>query len=289
MTQHDDPRTPEPSIPPQHQENPGTEAALRPAADHGETSYRGSGKLEGRVALITGADSGIGRAVAVAFAREGADVVVSYLSEERDAEDTARLIREAGRRALTVAGDIGDPAHCQALVRRTVDEFGALDVLVNNAAYQNNFKTLSDITPEELDRHYRTNVYAIFYLCQAALPHLKPGASVINTSSVQAYQPSPSILAYASTKGAVVTLTRGLAKLLAEQGIRVNSVAPGPIWTPLVVQGEADAAPEFGQKTPLGRPGQPAELAATYVLLASNDSSYTTGAIYAITGGELTA
>lgn len=289
MTQNDDPRTPEPSIPPQHQDRPGTEARLHPAADHGETSYRGSGKLAGKVALITGADSGIGKAVALAFAREGADVVVSYLSEDADAEDTARLVREAGQRALTLAGDIGDPAHCQSLVQRTVAEFGGLDVLVNNAAYQNNFKTLAEITPEELERHYRTNVFAIFFLCQAALPHLKPGASIINTSSVQAYQPSPSILAYASTKGAVVTLTKGLAKLLADQGVRVNSVAPGPIWTPLVVQGDADAAPEFGQKTPLGRPGQPADLAATYVLLASADSSYTTGAIYAITGGELTA
>ncbi|GGM22065.1 SDR family oxidoreductase [Deinococcus aerophilus] len=289
MTHHDDPRTPEPAIPPQHQDNPGTEAGLEPAADHGETSYHGSGKLKGKVALITGADSGIGKAVAIAFAREGADVVISYLSEDRDAEDTARLVREAGRQALTIAGDIGDPAHCQKLVERTVAEFGALDVLVNNVAYQNSFKDLGDVTPQELERHYRTNVFAIFYLCQSALPHLKPGASIINTSSVQAYQPSPNILAYASTKGAVVTMTKGLAKMLAEHGIRVNSVAPGPIWTPLVVQGDADSAPEFGQNTPLGRPGQPAELAATYVLLASGDSAYTTGAIYAITGGELTA
>lgn len=288
MTQ-DDPRQPAPNIPPQKQDNPGTEAALNPKADHGETSYRGSGKLEGKVALITGADSGIGKAVALAFAREGADVVVSYLDEHEDAEDTARLVREAGRRVLTLPGDIGEQAHCKELVERTVAEFGALDVLINNAAYQNNFDELDEITPEELEKHYRTNVFSIFYLCQAALPHLKPGASIVNTASVQAYQPTPALLPYASTKGAVVTFTKGLGKKLGEKGVRVNAVAPGPIWTPLVVQGDAESAPEFGKKTPLGRPGQPAELAATYVLLASADSKYTTGAVYAITGGEITA
>ncbi|MEF2276760.1 SDR family oxidoreductase [Deinococcus sp. YIM 134068] len=290
MTQPEDPRQPKPDVPPQTQEFPGTESQMQPKADHGETSYRGSGKLEGKVALITGADSGIGKAVALAFAREGADVVVSYLNEHEDAEDTARLVREAGRRVLLLPGDIGDPAHCQMLVERTVSEFGGLDVLVNNAAYQQNYEDLGEVKPEELEQHYRTNVFAIFYLCQAALPHLKPGGNIINTASVQAYQPSPAILPYASTKGAVVTFTKGLAKQLGEKGIRVNAVAPGPVWTPFVIQGQdPEKVPEFGQKVPLGRPAQPAELAPPYVLLASSDGSYITGAIYAVTGGEPTA
>ena len=258
-------------------------------ADHGETSYKGSGKLDGKVALITGADSGIGKAVALAYAREGADVVVSYLNEEEDARDTARLVEAAGRKALLIAGDISHEAHCQRLVERTVQAFGRIDILVNNAAFQMSREHISDIPSDEFDFTFRTNVYAMFYLCKAALPHMQPGGSIINTSSVQAYQPSANLLAYAATKGAIVNFTKGLAEMVAEQGVRVNSVAPGPVWTPLI---PATMPPEqvegFGKQVPLGRPGQPAEVAPAFVLLASQDGSYISGAVIPVTGGKPT-
>ena len=258
--------------------------------DYGEQSYRGSGKLEGKVTLITGADSGIGRAVALAYAREGADVLISYLNEHDEAKETARLVEEADRRAVLVPGDISAEAHCQLLAKRAHAEFGRVDVLVNNAAYQMPREDIAQITAEELQHTYATNLFAVFYLVKAALPFMRPGSAIVNTCSVQTYQPSPELLAYASTKGAIVTFTKGLAKMLAKQGIRANVVAPGPIWTPLIPSTlRAEAAKEFGQQTPLERAGQPAELTATYVLLASQGASYTTGMVYGVTSGMLTA
>lgn len=280
---------PKPPLPEPEQQVPGTEGEMATEADHGETSYRGSGKLEGKVALITGADSGIGKAVAIAYAREGADIVVSYLNEEEDARDTARLVEEAGRKAVLLAGDISEEAHCQQLVEQTVQELGSLDILVNNAAFQMSREHISEIPSDEFDFTFRTNVYAMFYLCKAAIPHMKPGGSIINTSSIQAYQPSATLLAYAATKGAIVNFTKGLASMVAEQGIRVNCVAPGPIWTPLI---PATMPPEqveqFGKQVPLQRPGQPAELAPAFVLLASQDGSYISGAVIPVTGGQPT-
>lgn len=273
--------------PAQKQDIPGTEREMTPKPDHGESSYRGSGKLEGKVALITGADSGIGRAVALAFAREGADVAVAYLSEDEDAEETRRVVEEAGRRALLLRGDITDEAHCKSLVQRTLQELGRLDVLVNNAAFQTTHQDITEFTTEEFDRTYKTNIYATFWLCREAVPHLKPGASIINVCSVQAYTPSPELLAYASTKGAIKNFTQGLAQGLAEKGIRVNVVAPGPVWTPLI---PATMPPEkvekFGQDVPLKRPAQPRELAPIFVLLASDEASYITGMVYGATGGD---
>lgn len=286
-----DPREqgPTPPLPEPEQQVPGTEGEMATKADHGEASYRGSGKLDGKVALITGADSGIGKAVAIAYAREGADIVVSYLNEEEDARDTARWVEEAGRKALLVAGDISEEAHCQTLVEQTVGEFGRVDILVNNAAYQMSRESLDEISSDEWNFTFRTNIYAMFYLTKAAVPHMQPGSSIINTSSIQAYQPSPNLLAYATTKGAIVNYTKGLAGMLAEQGIRVNSVAPGPIWTPLI---PATMPPEkvesFGKQVPLQRPGQPAELAPAFVLLASQDGSYISGAVVPVTGGQPT-
>lgn len=286
-----DPREqgPKPPLPEPEQQVPGTEGEMATKADHGEESYKGSNKLTDKVALITGADSGIGKAVAIAYAREGADIVVSYLNEEEDARDTARLVEEAGRKAVLVAGDISEEAHCQRLVEQTVQEFGRVDILVNNAAFQMSREHISEISSDEFDFTFRTNVYAMFYLCKAALPHMQPGSSIINTSSIQAYQPSANLLAYAATKGAIVNYTKGLAKMVAEQGIRVNSVAPGPIWTPLI---PATMPPEqvkqFGKQVPLQRPGQPAELAPAFVLLASQDGSYISGAVIPVTGGQPT-
>jgi NAD(P)-dependent dehydrogenase (short-subunit alcohol dehydrogenase family) len=277
----------QPPQPDQHQDPPGTEAELTPGADHGEASYRGSGRMAGKVALITGGDSGIGRAVAIAFAREGADVLISYLNEEEDAAETRRLVEEAGRRAVTVAGDIAEEAHCRALVRRCVDELGAIDVLVNNAAFQRTHEHIGEFTTDEFDRTYRTNVYAMFWLCREAVPHMRPGSSIINTTSVQAYQPDAMLLAYASTKAAIKNFTQGLAQGVAAQGIRVNAVAPGPVWTPLI---PSTMPPEkvktFGQDTPLKRAAQPRELAPIYVLLASDEGSYITGMVYGATGGD---
>ena len=276
-----------PPFPEQQQTPPGSTSAMRPIPDHGEESYHGHNRLTGKVALITGGDSGIGRAVALAFAREGADVAISYLSEDEDAAETARLVRDAGRQALTIAGDIGDEAHCQALVRRTVQEFGYLDILVNNAAFQMSHESLADLPSEEIGRTFRTNILAIFYLSKAALPQLRQGGAIINTASIEAYKPAPTHLAYAATKGAIVTFTKGLAQDLIKRGVRVNAVAPGPVWTPLI---PATMPPEqtakFGQDGPMGRPAQPAELAPTYVFLASDDSRYITGEIIGVTGGQ---
>jgi NAD(P)-dependent dehydrogenase (short-subunit alcohol dehydrogenase family) len=278
---------PTPPFPEQEQEPPGREQAMRPPADHGEKTYVGRGRMTDRVALITGADSGIGRAVALAFAREGADVLCSYLDEDDDAAETRRLVEDAGRRCITVAGDVGDREHCRSLIDRALDELGRLDVLVNNAAYQMSYESFLDIPPEELDFVFRTNILAMFHLCQAAVPRMEPGSTIINTTSIQAAQPSPQLLHYAATKGAISTFTKGLAQEVAERGIRVNAVAPGPIWTPLVVMsfpGEKNA--EFGADTPLGRPGQPGELAPLYVFLATEDSRYVSGEVIGATGGK---
>jgi NAD(P)-dependent dehydrogenase (short-subunit alcohol dehydrogenase family) len=288
MTQeHPTHAMPTPPFPPQEQEPPGREADMRPLADHGEDTYVGHGKLTDRVALITGADSGIGRAVAIAFAREGADILCSYWKEDEDAAETRRLVEEAGRRCITVSGDIGDREHSRALVERTVSELGRLDVLVNNAAYQMAYDSFLDIPPDELEFVFRTNMLAMFHLCQAAVPRMQPGSTIINTTSIQAAQPSPQLLHYAATKGAISTFTKGLAQEVAERGIRVNAVAPGPIWTPLVVMSfPAEKNAQFGADTPLGRPGQPAELAPLYVFLATEDSSYISGEVIGATGGK---
>ncbi len=278
-----------PPLPEPKQEPPGTTGAMRHKPDHGETSYRGGGKLAGKVALITGGDSGIGKAVAIAYAREGADVAISYLSEEEDAQDTKRWVEEAGQRALLLPGDISDETQCQRLVEETVGELGRLDILVNNAAFQMARQHLSEIPSTEWDQTFRTNIYAMFYLSKAAEPHLQPGSSIITVSSVQAYQPSAQLLAYASTKGAIVAYTKALAEMLAPQGIRVNSVAPGPVWTPLIpATMPAEQVESFGEQVPLKRPAQPAELAPVFVFLASQDASYVTGAAYAVTGGQPT-
>jgi NAD(P)-dependent dehydrogenase (short-subunit alcohol dehydrogenase family) len=270
-----------------HQTPPGSDAQLTPKADHGEDSYVGHGQLEGKAALITGADSGIGRAVAIAYAREGADVLISYLSEDEDARETARLVEAAGRKAVLIAGDLADPAHCRAVVERAVQEFGRIDILVNNAAFQMSHKSIEEIPDEEWERTFAVNISAMFYICKAALKHMPKGSAIINTSSVNSDKPTPTLLAYATTKGAIANFTAGLGQLLADQGIRVNSVAPGPIWTPLI---PSTMPPEdvksFGSQTPMKRAGQPAELAPTYVFLASNAaSSYITGARIAVTGG----
>jgi NAD(P)-dependent dehydrogenase (short-subunit alcohol dehydrogenase family) len=272
----------------QSQSHPGTEADLGPKADHGEQSYRGSGRLEGRRALITGGDSGIGRAVALAFAREGADVVLSYLPEEQeDADATAALVRDAGRKAVLAPGDLRDEQHCTALVEQTVEELGGIDLLVSNAAYQMSQSGIADITTEQFDRVMKTNVYAMFWLCKAAVPHMQAGSAIITTSSIQAYQPSPSLLDYATSKAAIVNFTRGLAQELAPKGIRVNTVAPGPIWTPLIPATMPEEQVEgFGEETPLGRVAQPAEVATAFVFLASAESSYITGERIGVTGGS---
>jgi NAD(P)-dependent dehydrogenase (short-subunit alcohol dehydrogenase family) len=268
---------------------PGTEKEMNPKADHGETSYKGSGKLTGRKAVITGGDSGIGRAVAIAFAREGADVLISYLSEHEDAKETAKYVEEAGRKAVLVSGDIRDEEHCRQIIEKAVDELGGLDILVNNAAYQMSHTSLQELSTEELDKTFKTNIYAMFWLCKAAEPHLKPGSTVINTTSVNAYKPRPDLLAYAATKGAIQNFTAGLGQLWAEKGIRVNCVAPGPIWTPLIPSTlPIEEVKTFGQQTPMKRAGQPVELSAVYVLLASQDSSYMTASTIQVTGGTPT-
>ncbi len=280
---------PRPPFPPQpSQKPPGTEEKMQPRPDHGEQTYRGSGKLTGYGVVITGADSGIGRAVAIAFAREGADVLISYLNEEQDAEETARWVREAGRKAIKVPGDIGDEKHCQDIVQRALAEFGRLDILVNNAAHQMTYQSIAEFPEEDFDRTYKTNVYAMFWLCKAAVPHMNPGAAIINTASIQAYDPSPSLLAYASTKAAIVNFTKGLAKMVVKRGIRVNAVAPGPVWTPLIPStSKGESASDFGENSLLARPAQPAELAPVYVLLASPEASYITGEVYGVTGGSM--
>jgi NAD(P)-dependent dehydrogenase (short-subunit alcohol dehydrogenase family) len=287
MTSHPTHAEPTPPFPEQEQQPPGREAEMQPLADHGEDTYIGHGRLKDKVALITGADSGIGRAVAIAFAREGADVLCSYWKEDEDAEQTRRLVEDAGRRCLTVAGDIGDRAHCRQLVEKAVGELGRLDVLVNNAAYQMAYDSFLEIPPEELEFVFRTNILAMFHLCQAAVPKMEPGSTIVNTTSIQAAQPSPQLLHYAASKGAISTFTKGLAQELAERGIRVNAVAPGPVWTPLVTMSfPAEKNAQFGADTPLGRPGQPAELAPVYVFLATEDSRYISGEVVGATGGK---
>jgi hypothetical protein len=280
---------PNPPFPEQQQEVPGHESDLTPKADHGEESYKGSGKLEGMKALITGGDSGIGRAVAIAYAREGADVMISYLNEHDDAKETARWVEQAGRKAIVAPGDISNEDHCKSLVQRCVEELGGLDILVNNAAYQMTHKSIQEWSSEEIQRTFQTNIISMFWFCKAAEPHLKPGSSVINTSSVNAYSPSPELLAYATTKGAIQNFTAGLAQLWGEKGIRVNCVAPGPIWTPLIPSTmPPEKVKNFGKDTPLGRAGQPAELAGAYVLLASKEGSYMNGSTVQVTGGRPT-
>jgi NAD(P)-dependent dehydrogenase (short-subunit alcohol dehydrogenase family) len=272
----------------EHIQPPGTEAEMTPQADHGEASYKGCDKLVGRVAVITGGDSGIGRAVAIAYAREGADILISYLNEQEDedARETARHVEAAGCRCVLVPGDIAEAAHCRTIIDRAVSEFGRIDILVNNAAFQRTYEKLEDIPDEEWSYTFRTNIEAMFHLAKAAVPHMRPGSSIINTTSIQSDKPSPMLLAYASTKGAVSNFTAGLAQMLGSKGIRVNAVAPGPIWTPLIPSTMPDEkVKSFGQDTPLGRAGQPSELAGIYVLLASDEGSYMTGGIYAVTGG----
>jgi NAD(P)-dependent dehydrogenase (short-subunit alcohol dehydrogenase family) len=275
------------SQPAQQQPVPGTQAKMTPRPDCGEDSYRGSGRLEGKAAVITGGDSGIGRAVAIAYAREGADVLISYLNEDEDAKDTAQLVEQAGRRAVLVPGDLSRPQHCRDLIARAVSEFGKVDVLVANAAYQMTRTSLEDIPDQEWDYTFATNISAMFHLCKAAVPHMGPGSSIIGSSSVNSDMPSPTLAPYAATKAAIANFCASLAQLLGDRGIRVNSVAPGPVWTPLI---PATMPPEkvesFGQDTPLGRPGQPAELAPVYVLLASDEGSYISGARVAVTGGR---
>jgi NAD(P)-dependent dehydrogenase (short-subunit alcohol dehydrogenase family) len=269
-------------------EPPGTEAEMTPRADHGEESYRGCERLAGRVAVITGGDSGIGRAVAIAYAREGADILISYLNEQEDADarETARHVEAAGRRCVLVPGDIAEAAHCRAIIERAVNELGRIDILVNNAAFQRTYGSLEDIPDEEWSYTFRTNIEAMFHLAKAAVPHMRPGSSIINTTSIQSDKPSPMLLAYASTKGAVSNFTAGLAQMLGSKGIRVNAVAPGPIWTPLIPSTmPPEKVKSFGEDTPLGRAGQPRELAGIYVLLASEEGSYMTGGVYAVTGG----
>jgi NAD(P)-dependent dehydrogenase (short-subunit alcohol dehydrogenase family) len=287
MSQDTGEHRPEAPQPEQQQDAPGSTAQMDPAPDHGEQTYRGSGRLAGKAALITGADSGIGRAVAIAFAREGADVLIGYLSEDADAQETARWVEQAGRRAVLVRGDIQSQAHCRELVDKAVEAFGRLDVLVNNAAFQRTHQNLDEISAEEWETTFRTNIFSQFYLCQAAVPHMRPGSAIVNTSSIQAKQPSPQLLAYAATKAAIMNFTAGLAQMLAEKGIRVNAVAPGPIWTPLIPSTmPAEKVKSFGQQTPMKRPGQPAELAPAYVMLASEEASYISGAMLPVTGGE---
>ena len=277
---------PKPPFPKQEQEMPGSEQQMDPRPDHGEKTYKGNGKLKGKKAVITGGDSGIGKAVAIAFAREGADVLVAYLNETADAKETENYIREAGQKAVLVAGDISDELQCKKIIDTAIKEFGGIDILVNNAAYQMEHESLQEITTEEWDYTFKTNLSSMFWLCKAAEPHLKPGASIINTSSVNAYTPSPKLFPYTVTKGAIQNFTVTLAQLWGEKGIRVNCVAPGPIWTPLIPASfPAEKTAEFGKKTPLKRAGQPAELAPAYVLLASDDASYMTGATVQVTGG----
>jgi NAD(P)-dependent dehydrogenase (short-subunit alcohol dehydrogenase family) len=280
---------PRPPFPAQHQDWPGLQSRMEPRPDSGERSYRGSGRLAGRRALITGGDSGIGRAAAIAFAREGADVAINYLPvEEPDAREVVQLIEQAERKAVALPGDIRDEGFCNKLVADAVRELGGLDILVNNAARQQAAASLTDITTEQFDWTFKTNVYAMFWITKAAMPHLKPGSAIINTASINAYDPGENIVDYAATKGAIMIFTKGLAKQLANKGIRVNAVAPGPVWTPLQVCGgqPTDKLPEFGANTPIGRPAQPAELAAIYVLLASPEDSYATGQVYGAVGGR---
>lgn len=275
--------------PPQHQnQQPGLESEMTPRPQFDDSKYRGSGKLQGKVALITGGDSGIGRAVAVFYAKEGADVALVYLNEHQDAEDTKRRVEAEGRRCVTIAGDIGDEKFCQEAVQQTVQQLGYLDILVNNAAEQHPQQSIEDITAEQLERTFRTNIFSMFFLTKAALPHLKQGSAIINTTSVTAFKGNQQLLDYSSTKGAIVAFTRSLSQSLVEQGIRVNGVAPGPIWTPLIpATFPEDKVKSFGAQVPMQRAGQPEEVAPSYVFLASDDSSYMSGQILHPNGGEV--
>ncbi len=273
--------------PAQQQEPPGVQSRMIPVPDCGEDSYVGAGRLTGKVAVITGGDSGIGRAVAIAYAREGADIVISYLSEHDDAKETAQLVEQAGRKAVLIAGDVSRPEHCRQIIEQAVDEFGKIDILVSNAAYQMSHETLEEISDEEWEYTFATNVSAMFYLVKAALPHMGPGSSIIGSSSVNSDMPSPALAPYAATKAAIANFSASLAGMLGERGIRVNSVAPGPIWTPLIpATMPEEKVKNFGMDTPLGRAGQPAELAPVYVLLASDQGSYISAARIGVTGGR---
>ncbi|OZI61146.1 SDR family oxidoreductase [Bordetella genomosp. 11] len=282
-----DTKRPAPPFSAQQQDHtPGRTAEMAPQPDHGEKTYRGSGRLSGKATVITGGDSGIGRAVAIAYAREGADVLIAYLTEDDDARETARWVEEAGRKAVLVRGDITDPAHCKEIVERAMREFGRLDVLVNNAAYQMTYPSLEAISDEEWNKTFDTNIGAMFRITRAAVSYMKPGAAIVNTTSINADRPNPGLIAYAATKGAIQNFTAGLAQLLAEKGIRANCVAPGPIWTPLIPSTmPPEKVKDFGKQVPMKRPGQPAELAAAYVMLASDEASYISGATIAVTGG----
>ena len=273
--------------PAQQQEVPGIQSKMTPVPDCGEESYQGSGKLTDKIAVITGGDSGIGRAVAIAYAREGADVLISYLSEDSDAKDTAGYVEQAGRRAVLVKGDVADPQHCRDIIKTAIDELGGVDILVSNAAYQMTHETLDEISDDEWDYTFDTNIGAMFRLCKAAVPHMKPGSSIIGSSSVNSDMPNPTLAPYAATKAAIANFCASLAQMLGDKGIRVNSVAPGPIWTPLIpATMPSERVESFGENTPLGRAGQPKELAPIYVLLASDDASYVSGARVAVTGGK---
>ncbi|WFU58462.1 SDR family oxidoreductase [Bradyrhizobium pachyrhizi] len=281
------PDYPKPPFPSQRQPMPGSTKKMDPRPDHGETSYKGAGRLQGRRAIITGGDSGIGRAVAVAFAREGADILIAYLDESDDAKEVVALIEKEGRRAIRVEGDLRSADHCRAVVSRAVRELGGVDILVNNAAHQATFADIGEISDDEWRMTFEVNIHAMFYLAKAAVPHMKPGAAIINTASVNSDMPNPILLAYATTKGAIQNFTGGLAQMLADRGIRVNAVAPGPIWTPLIPSTmPEDAVKNFGKQVPLKRAGQPAELATAYVMLADPLSSYTSGTTVAVTGGK---
>ena len=282
MTEHA-----KPPFPKQKQPMPGKTDVMEPVPDHGEKSYRGSGRLAGKKAIITGADSGIGRAVAIAYAREGADVLIAYLNEHNDAKQTERFVKDAGRKAVLIAGDIQQANHCRGIVKAAMAELGGIDILVNNAAHQASFESIEDISDEEWEFTFKVNIHAMFYLTKAAVPHMCPGSAIINTASINSDIPNPTLLAYATTKGAIQNFTAGLAQLLAEKGIRANAVAPGPIWTPLIPSTlPQDAVANFGKQVPMKRPGQPAELATTYVMLADPLSSYVSGATIAVTGGK---
>ncbi|MBY5359527.1 SDR family oxidoreductase [Rhizobium leguminosarum] len=281
------PNYPTPPFPSQKQPMPGFTAQMDPVPDHGEKSYRGSERLKGKRAIITGGDSGIGRAVAIAYAREGADLVLSYLDEDEDADETKRLVEQAGRKAILVSGDIQDPAHCRQIIETAVKELGGIDILVNNAAHQASFKSIDEISDEEWELTFKVNIHAMFYLTKAAVAHMKPGSAIINTASINSDNPNPTLLAYATTKGAIQNFTAGLAQLLAEKGIRANAVAPGPIWTPLIPSTlPEESVSNFGKQVPMKRPGQPAELATAYVMLADPLSSYVSGTTIAVTGGK---
>lgn len=278
---------PKPPYPSQTQPMPGLTSQMNPRPDHGETTYKGSGKLKGLKAVITGGDSGIGRAVAIAFAREGADVLVAYLDEHEDAQELQQLLEKEGRRIVLVPGDLRDPKHCRAVIQRAVDDLGGIDILVNNAAHQATFHDITEISDAEWETTFQTNIHAMFYLTKAAVPHMMPGSAIINTASINSDMPNPTLLAYATTKGAIQNFTGGLAQMLAEKGIRANAVAPGPIWTPLIPSTMSeDRVKSFGSQVPMKRAAQPAELATAYVMLAEPLSSYTSGATVAVTGGK---